>query len=305
MIEREISWVNSHSPKPRSRAVGVAGAFVHRQAFAGDRGLVDAGGAGHDLAIDRDPLAGADQDQVVDDDLVQRDHEVLALAPYRDPRGKQLGEGVERLASAGGDGLLQHAAEQQQHGNDSRRGVLVDDQGGRRCDRDWDVGGEVALTDAFDGGPPDIDRADQGRREVVSRALLIAASPADQTTWIQDGRDDQEGHAGESEEDAWSQQELPVATRKAAHSARTGRACGLELLQGRIPNAGAQGSAWLRDRIGVIGNARADVVGVELGLSEQGRHVVIVETVLNLVVPAPDRLDEPPIPKQAELLGDG
>jgi len=69
--------------------------LLHRDRFAGDRGLVDAPGAGHDLAVDGDLGAVLDQHDLAHRDLIGRDFDLMAV-PQHDRRigsnGHQLGQ---------------------------------------------------------------------------------------------------------------------------------------------------------------------------------------------------------------------
>ncbi len=76
-VARTVNWpsrmtvaANAASPLPR----------VDRQAFARDGLLVDGGEAFDDLAVDRDHLAGIDDDEVADRELGRRDRDDLAVA---------------------------------------------------------------------------------------------------------------------------------------------------------------------------------------------------------------------------------
>ena len=63
----------------------VAGGLVHRQALAGQHALVHRGRAVGDDAVDRDLLTGPDPHQVTDDDVLDRDVHLDAVAQH--PRG--------------------------------------------------------------------------------------------------------------------------------------------------------------------------------------------------------------------------
>ena len=122
---------------------GVAGVFLDGEAFTGEHGFIDGGGAGFDGAIDRDFFAGSDNDGVTDDDLTDGDVKLdRGLALYRcteDSRGSGLE--ADKFAdsgagAAGGAGLEQFA---EQYQND-------DDGGGLEVNRvHLGVGGGVGV----------------------------------------------------------------------------------------------------------------------------------------------------------------
>ena len=52
----------------------------------------------------------------------------------------------------------------------------------------------------------------------------------------------------------------------------------------------------------MVGTSPENVVGVVLGLMEEGSHVVVVEPVLDLMTVTADSLYQPPILEQAQLM---
>jgi hypothetical protein len=60
-------------------------AFRDRDGFAGQHRLVDRAPALDDEAVDRDPIAGADPEQVADLDLVERDVAIRAARDVDEP----------------------------------------------------------------------------------------------------------------------------------------------------------------------------------------------------------------------------
>ena len=74
-----------------------AGKLVHRHALAGQGGLVHGGNALGDRAVHRDALAGADQEQVADIDLADRDCDLLAVAQHTGGLRGQLHQTFQRV----------------------------------------------------------------------------------------------------------------------------------------------------------------------------------------------------------------
>ena len=55
----------------------------------------------------------------------------------------------------------------------------------------------------------------------------------------------------------------------------------------------------------MVGKASPHVVGVELGLLEEGGHMVIVEPVLDLIVLPPDGLHQATVAQETQLMRNG
>ena len=104
---------------------GVAGPLVDGQALAGDHGLVDGGPALDDDAVDRDGLAGPDDEDVADAHVFDR-HLALAVGPddagRAGPQAHEAADGVGRPALGPG---FEHPAEEDED-DDDRRGVEID-----------------------------------------------------------------------------------------------------------------------------------------------------------------------------------
>ena len=102
-----------------------ARALVDREALAGDHRLVDLAVAVLDDAVDGDLRAGADDEQVADDDLTGRDLDGLAVALDQRHRRGQVQQGADRRVGAAAGAHLEPVTEQHERGQ--HRGGLVED----------------------------------------------------------------------------------------------------------------------------------------------------------------------------------
>ena len=128
----------------------VACCLDHGQALPGEHGLVNGGQALDDDAIGRDFLAGPDQDQVADDQIVDRHGDDLAVAQQVGGlrlQVEQPPDGGMRLAL----GLFLQIAAQQDETDDARGRVEI----------------EVGATEEQGGGAVDIGRADAEHDQAV------------------------------------------------------------------------------------------------------------------------------------------
>ena len=96
----------------------VAGRLVHRQAFAGDRRLVDRRLAGQHHAVHGNPLARADQDAVADAQLLHR-HLLLVVAVEQGrPPGREVHQAADGVAGAVHGVAFQRVAQgKEKHGH--------------------------------------------------------------------------------------------------------------------------------------------------------------------------------------------
>ena len=102
-----------------------AGLLAHRQALAGDHGLVDLGHAVLDDAVHRHLRAGPDQQQVADRDVGGVDLDPVAVALHQRLGGRELEQGADRVVGAAAGPHLEPVAEQHERGQ--HRGGLVED----------------------------------------------------------------------------------------------------------------------------------------------------------------------------------
>ena len=99
--------------------------------FAGQHRLVDRRLALDDDAVGGDLLAGPDDEQVADLQLVDRDEDLLPVAQHARLLGPELEQLADRLDAAALGARLEVAAEQDQRRHDRRHlevGVRVDDR---------------------------------------------------------------------------------------------------------------------------------------------------------------------------------
>ncbi|MEZ5544712.1 MAG: hypothetical protein R3F10_05925 [Lysobacteraceae bacterium] len=93
--EHARSGIDTVGAYPRRRGV-LHGSLVDRNAFAGHRRLVHAGGADHEETVGRHALVGLDQHDVADGEFLDRDLLHLPVAAHDRRVGRQFGQCLDR-----------------------------------------------------------------------------------------------------------------------------------------------------------------------------------------------------------------
>ena len=119
------------------------GRHVHRHRFAGQRGHVEAGGAGPHDAVGRHPVAGAQLDPVARTQRRRRHRLDHAAAEPPRLRLGQPAERPDRLARAEQAALLQHVADDHDDRQHRRGHQVAARPGGDQHERDQPVGDAV------------------------------------------------------------------------------------------------------------------------------------------------------------------
>ncbi len=150
--------------------------------------------------------------------LLQGNHQVLSVTPDGHPVGEQPCQRVQSIGSSGRDELLQHPTQEQEHSNDGSGGILADDE--RRCrgKRDGNISREIALADALDGRPPDVDRANQSRRQVEPG---MRVGRVDDSIRSLDGGGNEQQQAHRCKNGAGIEQKVTIASNEAPSSTHT------------------------------------------------------------------------------------
>ena len=176
LLERRVPADFRRGDAERARLVhragedGVPGGLVDREALAGEHGFVDVGRAFLDAAVDRDPLAGPDDDAVSRDEVRDRDLDLAALAEHARGIGGEMQQARDGVAGAAASARFERASDEDQR-----------DDGGRRFEVDRGVsfaagGHEHVRRDRRDrrrherhAGPDGHERVHVGARHVWPR----------------------------------------------------------------------------------------------------------------------------------------
>ena len=208
---------------------GVAGADLDGDGFAGEERGVDGGGAFFDDPVGGDLLAGADDEQVADGEVADRDADLVAVAEDGDVLGAQVEQGSQGGAGGALGAGFEVAAGEDEHDDDAghfevqlglagaalegereahlhagdpgltpEQRVDAPAERGERADGDEGVHGGGAVAEVLPGGPvervrrPQDDRRGHREREPLPVRELQRVDHRDQQDRdAEDGGDDE------------------------------------------------------------------------------------------------------------------
>ena len=172
----------------------VAGPLVDRQRLARQGGLIDGRASGQDRPIHRDPLAGADDHEVADDDLTGRDFHLDSLAADAGGARGLVEQAVDRALGPFEGDRFEHLTDQGDEDDLGRDERLPDHQRGQARLRQRDVGADASLDERLDRPVDDParshDRRDPDERDPRGPGRWSPPQPAeDEVAADQDAED--------------------------------------------------------------------------------------------------------------------